>query len=223
MAKRNYIVANQLRKYPVSNDVDELLDTLSFKKFSSSQVPDWELFTRTDRDNFDFAAIYGDKEFFVHGDFSSIETPQRDLENISRIFNENWASRKIRGRTIAPIFAPLLGGLGVVSYDVYNENIDILGGITDFLGNIFPSISRDEAGLSAGLGILGLALLGEIGGLVANNLLNRHYGSRLSKEAEEYNYGGDGENRLRTELVFNKIKSGEMNSLDFLKLQGYKL
>ena len=45
MGKRYEIVAQQLVKYPVAEDTSEILDRLSFRRLSSSQVPNWELFT----------------------------------------------------------------------------------------------------------------------------------------------------------------------------------
>jgi hypothetical protein len=69
MAKRHEIVAYQLQKYPVAEDMEQILDRLSFREFSSSQVPDWKMFTRRNGHT-DFAAVYGNREFFVEGQYS---------------------------------------------------------------------------------------------------------------------------------------------------------
>lgn len=209
MTKRHEIVEYQLQKYPVAEDIDEILDRLSFRGLSSSQVPDWKLFTRRNGSN-EFAAVYGNREFFVKGPYSSIELPQRDLENITRyVFNENWVSRKIRGRTMMPMMAVLLAGLGVSAYDFLNKDIDVL--------------NTHEAMLLFVSGIVGGAIVAGAGVIAANSILNRYYGSKLSREAESYSYGKTAEDRLREEFIFERIKSGELGKQDFLKLRGYEL
>ena len=57
----------------------------------------------------------------------------------------------------------------------------------------------------------------------AETLLNRYYGSKLSMESEDYNYGKDAEKRLRKEFIFERIKSGELRKEDFLELRGQEI
>lgn len=212
--KRHQIVEHDLMKYPVAEDVYAILDRLSYKEFSS-QLLDWELFTRRNGSN-EFVAIYGNREFLVEGPYSTIDVPQRDLENITQyVFNENWISRKIRrskdtssfmvrvGSMLIPPFA-----LGILSYGLSNKSVEV-----------FESMD-----LSTSLLIMvgGMMVVG-IGFVVAENLLNRYYGSKLSRDAENYNYGRTAEDRLRQEFIFERIKSGKLGKQDFLKLRGYEV
>jgi len=223
MTKRHEIVAYQLQKYPVAEDMDKILDRLSFRELSSSQVPDWKMFTRRNGSN-DFAAIYANKEFFVEGQCSSIEVPQRDLENITQyVFNEGWISRKIRGRTMMPMMAVPFAGLAIITYDLFNKNVNILKSVDDYLKSINPSTPENTAAILFVFGSIGVMIAVGTGVLTASNLLNKYYGSKLSREAENYNYGRNGENRLRKEFIFEGIKSGEIKKPDILKLHGYKL
>lgn len=223
MAKRHEIVACQLQKYPVAEDMGEILDRLSFRELSSSQVPDWKMFTRRNGNN-EFAAIYGDKEFFVEGPYSSIEVPQRDLENVTRyVFNEGWISKKIREKSMIPVMAFPVAGIAAATYDLLDRDVDFFRSFNDYLKSIDPSTPEyTVAAMLCVFGVLGGMFATEMGMATAKNLLNRYYGSKLSREAENYNYGYTGEDRLREEFIFERVKSGEMKKPEFLKLRGYE-
>ncbi len=216
MAKRHKIVASQLKKYSVAEDIDEILDRLSFREFSPSQVPGWKMFTRKSEGD-DFAAIYGEREFLVEGPYSSIEVPQRDLENITKyVFNESWVSRKIRDRTPAPALAVPFAVMTITVYDMLNKNIDILEGINTCIKSVYPSARESDVALLFLGGVLGGMLAAGTAVAAAESILNRYYGSKLSKEAENYNYGITAEIRLRSEYIFEKIRSGEIGKNYFL-------
>ena len=197
MAKRHEIVADKLQKYPVAKDVSTILDKLSFRAWLPSPVPGWGLFTRRNESNQsnEFAAIYGNREFLVAGWYSSIEVPQRDLENMTNyVFNEGWLSRDIRKRTTAPAMMVISGPVAVaLAYAI------------------------DPTSPPGGLGalLMGGGVVG-VGGvaIAARQLLNRYYGSKLSGEAETYNYGKTAEQILRAGYNFERIQ-------DYLKLRGF--
>ncbi|MDI6721344.1 MAG: hypothetical protein QMD85_03070 [Candidatus Aenigmarchaeota archaeon] len=222
MTKRRHIVANDLVKYPVADDINEMLDRLDFKEMQS-QVPDWKLFTRRDEDN-EFAAIYRNREFLVDGLYSTIDVPQRDMESIGRyIFNERWISRKIRNGSLLPlaVLGVPFSWFGILIYDIKND-VKILDRLENYARSIYPALNGNEhlmypVILAAGMG----ASMGGV--FAASNLLNRYYSSKLSEEAEGYLYGKAAEGRLRREFIFEKIKSGEMKKEDFMRLTRYEI
>ena len=93
----------------------------------------------------------------------------------------------------------------------------------EYLKSINHSTPENAAEILLIFGVMGGIVAAVYGTLTANTLLNRYYGSKLSGEAENYNYGRTAEDRLREEFIFERIKSGELKKQDFLKLRGYEL
>ncbi len=223
MASRDKIVANQLKKYSVREDIEDILARLSFGESPSLHAPNWKVFTRKSEEmnaytNNEFAAIYGNREFLVEGDYTSTETVQNDLECITKnIFNENWLSREIiRGDwSIMSIFAIPVATLAIGTYDILLNNANILKSIDEYVKRIDPSVIQGSFILLPIL-VLCEIITGAIGVLAGRNLLNSHYGSRLSKQAEQYLYGEDAEARLYDELNFERISSGELRKQEYL-------
>ena len=218
MPKRHKIVEEKLVKYNVSEKIPERLKKLSFKE-TPSHLSDWQLFTRkaeTTDSRDDFAAIYGDNEFLVEGRYSSIETPERDLETISKVFNEGRVSRLVRERGIAFEIGVPLGVLTLMGGYLLNDVLSDSWKVFNYLESI--GVSSDEGIFMSLLGIMiGVPASVCMGINVVGGLLNRHYGSRLSKQAENYNYGERAESKLATEYVFDSIKSGQLSVRDFLE------
>ena len=132
----------------------------------------------------------------MKGPYSTISVPQRDLENITRyVFNEGWVSRQIRRKNLIPggIFAFSLVGLGIGVYDILNEDFDLFRYIN-------PSSPLD-GGLELFVGIFAATAVAISSTHVLPILLNKYYGSKLSPEAENYDYGRIAENRIRQELI----------------------
>jgi hypothetical protein len=121
------------------------------------------------------------------------------------------------------MMAFLLAGIGIFTYDILNEEVDIFKSVNEYLKSIDPSIQENAAAMLIIFGVIGGTIAVGEGVIAAHNILNRYYGSKLSREAENYNYGRTGEDRLREEFIFERIKSGELPKQDFLKLRGYEL
>lgn len=221
--ERKQIVESKLEKYSVAENIYEILDKLSFKE-SSSQLQDWKLFTRKNENN-EFASVYKNKEFLIKGPYSNIDIPKKDLENITKyIFNERWISKKIRkGDLIIPAMSAFpIAGVWTSAYDIFNENFDLLKSINKYLKFLDP-IPENAVAILLVCGILGGSIVAGNATLAAKSLLNKYYGSKLSKEAENYDYGINAEMNLEKEFTFEIIKSGELKKQDFLKPQRYEL
>ena len=188
----------------VPEEINEILGRLSFKPASSfSQIYNWELFTRK-RENNEFAAIYenrknADKRFLVEGAYSDINVPKKNLKIISDYFSRGLLKRIAKSE----------GGLTI-------------GGVAlgSAIAFYYVTGKSDPAALKiAVLMIPSGAIFGGVTSKVLESLINRYYGSKLSKEAENYNYGELAVRKLREESIFEKVKSGELTRQDFLKLR----
>jgi hypothetical protein len=201
MARRSQIVAS-ISCYPVMEDIDGILYDLSFTEYAT--VRNWRILTR--RGVHEFAAIYGNNEFLVEGPYSGIEFLRRDLEAIERyIFNEGWLSKLFRkhGETFPIAYLCALTGLGL--YDILQKDNQIAKKIEDYFKAIDPVGYQY---LIIRYLIIGFFLT-LIFGLATMSILNLHYGSKLSKDAEKYYYGLEAESVLRKKDIFRRIKLGE--------------
>ncbi|MCK5283389.1 MAG: hypothetical protein KAK00_08335 [Nanoarchaeota archaeon] len=196
--KRHKIVGDHLKKYQVTENIGDLLDRLSFQQ-RATQLPDWKLHTKTNGDK-EFVGIYNCNEFLVHGRYSKIEIPQRDLETMTKYrLEENWISKEIRDRSMRFPLYLCVGALGIVA--------------------LKPEVSELVAVTLAA----GILIVYPVGVGISGAILNRYAGSKLSKEAEQYNYGRRAEERLRLENTFNRILANEIGKKNFLKLNGYEI
>ena len=66
-------------------------------------------------------------------------------------------------------------------------------------------------------GFIGITLAYTGGIVLAGNLLNKRYASRLSEEVESYRYGKDAEYYLVVEDLHQRVKSGELSKDEFSK------
>jgi len=193
----------ELFNYKVAEDIDEILDGLSFRGFLS-QLSDWKLFTKRNGNN-EFAAIYKNREYLVYGPYSRIEVPQRDLESITKyIFNENGISKILRNNLSENMVCISSGILCLTTGAC--ALIRLSDKISDPLGWGLVAIT-------AGIGVVGAGSLP-----IIKSLINKQYASRLSEEAVNYNYGQTAEELLRKSLLYEKIKSGKLEKKKFLEL-----
>jgi hypothetical protein len=196
-------IFNHLNEKNIDKEIYGVLERLSFREFSSLQVPDWEIFTRENPR--EFTGIYEDKKhkdkrFLVESAYSNIEIPKKDLEHISNYFNRNWLKKIVETEEFS-FFSGLTFGC--------------ISGLYYVTGN------QDPTALLCGIPmVLGGALLGGLSSTLSERISNRYRGSKLSKEAETYNYGESAERKLKEEYTFEKIKSGELTKQDFLALRG---
>ncbi len=210
-------------KYLVPDNVGEILGGLSFKP-SGCRPAEWDLYVRKNGHD-EFAAVHmgrhGERDFLVTGPYSSIEVPVRDLETITRyVFHESWLSRLARGRhVITTLVAPtVLTIIGIAAYDmlIREGNASTLRDIAEYA----QSLGVPE-GLASGVPFFAPFLAGVAAVGVGRLVLNRLYGSRLSPEAESYDYGQNAKTRLEEELAFNKVRSGELTKAQFLNNRGF--
>jgi len=192
-----------LNEESIEEDIYEILDRLSFREFSSSQVPDWEIFTRENPR--EFTGIYEDKKhkdkrFLVEGAYSNIEIPQKELEHISNYLNRSRLKKIVETREFSIFSGLVFGGISGLYYTTGNQDPTAL---------YFGTLMIPEG-----------AFLGGFSSTLSERILNRYRGSKLSKEAETYNYGESAERKLKEEYTFEKIKSGELTKQDFLALRG---
>lgn len=191
-----------ISSYSVMEDIDGILNDLSFSEYAT--VKNWRILTR--RGVNEFAAVYGNNEFLVEGPYSGIEFPLRDLEAIERyIFNEGWLSKLFRkhGEIFPIAYLCTLTGLGL--YDILEKDNEIAKKIEDYFKAIDP---EGYQYLIMRYLIIGFFLT-LIFALATMRILNLHYGSKLSKEAEKYDYGLEAESVLRKKDIFRRIKLGE--------------
>jgi hypothetical protein len=219
MPSRRYIVKHNLNRYDVAKNIPQILDELSFREVST-QLDAWKLFDRRGRPN-EFAGIYegkkGNKEFLVEGPYSNLDIPKRDLETIDkRVFREGYISRTMRKGFFIPAFTVPFGiVVGVTTYDMITKG-QIFEGFDKYMKALLPNI--EEPGLKAAvLLVFGSIVAGGLCNSAAGEILNKYYGSKLSKEAENYLYGEDAEKMLEADFIFENIKSGKLKKEDFLK------
>ncbi len=212
-----YLSRHYLDQNPVADNIEDILCKLNFKNHSLSVPLGWGLFYK-ETSSFDkFAAIYKDKKVLVKGDYPGFDVLNKDLSHIENIFNENWVSRKIREKSKGLMFAPFalyMVCLGVAGYDRYIDST-VVHKAADYLITLtkmdtYPQASGITAGITLGVG-------GSIFVDVAAYLINKHYASKLSDEAEGYDYGKEVENLLGRELLFEKAKSGGTTKQAFLE------
>ena len=218
MPSRRYIVKHNLNRYDVAENIPEILDSLSFREVST-QLDRWKLFDRKGQTN-EFASIYvpGDKGegFLIEGPYANLDVPKRDLEAIDkRVFSEGYISRMMRKGAFLPLFTIPLGVVGVTTYDLITKG-HIFEDFEKYMNTMLPNV-QNPAMKTALIVTFGGMVAGGICNSVAGEILNKYYGSKLSKEAENYLYGEDAEKRLEGEFVFEKVKSGSLKKGDFIR------
>jgi hypothetical protein len=112
----------------------------------------------------------------------------------------------------------LLTGTAFAEADIFLNEGSLLKNVGECLKYLEKNSPNFDGQAAAGILALPAGVVVVLGSCSAiGGLLNRHYASKLSKEAENYFYGQDAENRLESELVFERIKSRKMEKNEFLQ------
>ncbi len=172
-----------LEEYSPDGNIRQTIKELSFA-VESMQTFNWEIFIKKE-DGEEFVAVYRKyekdrnkppKEFLVSGDFSNKEIHRKDLEAIAK-FLERGKVVKFFESSRFMIESGTFATTGIFAF-VLNKYLS---------WEISPKL------------LLSFAIGSDIGGLsliTAREMSNKHYGSKLSDQAEDYLYGKDAELRL---------------------------
>ncbi len=217
-----YLSRQYLNKNPVAGNIEDILCKLHFTRNPQIGHP-WDLFHKWSSNSDKFAVIYKDKKFLMKGDYPGFDVLKEDLYNIENIFNENWVPRKIRekspgslGLALSPGFLYLVFLGGVSAYDMSTKSKTIDKAV-EYLSTLTLIDGNSLIGPTVVGGALVLGFGGVLGVISAASLINKYYASKLSDEAESYDYGKEAENLLGRELLFEKAKSGEITKQAFLE------
>lgn len=228
------------RRYICQNPVEcNIEDTLSKLNFSYDDlIGCCGLFHRPDlfhKHSHEFVAVhnwaypnrvYPTKEFLVKGSCSDFDVLKRDIETMEGILNENWLVGKVREKSLGSLglaFTPsvlYLTSIGGISVQRMPSDSKLIDKTLEYL-NTLTKVGGNGIKSSILVGGSIILVLGGLAGMgYAYHSINKRYASKLSDEAEGYNYGKEAENLLSRELFFGKVKSGEITKQDFSEYFG---
>ena len=209
--KRHEIV-QMLELYESRGNLEALIGALHFEP--AEELRGWKVYDREEM----FAASSGKMPFLVAGRNPRIDTVRKDLKAIGKVLGAGWLSRKIRDGSMVPAFIATAGLAAFRAADYY-AGTGLWDAAADYLQVPIAKELRPEI---VAAGALGTVLAGSLATLASGPLLERYYGARLSGSAERYLYGHEAEQRLLTELLYEKTRAGAVPKEIFLRKHGFE-